>query len=53
MTVSCCDGRVTTAVGRAMATTIALSDNRNSSGGRCRRQPWLAVIASLTIASPA
>ena len=33
MIVSCCDGRVRVAVGRATATTSAVSASRNNSGG--------------------
>ena len=37
ITVSCCDGSVTTAAGRAIARIIKVSATRNSAGGRCRR----------------
>ena len=47
ITVSCCDGSVTTAAGRAIATSISARAPRNSSGGTCRRKRWPALIASL------
>ena len=50
MIVSCCDGRVTIAVGRAMATRSITSASRNNSGGRWRRNPCPAPIASRIMA---
>ena len=47
ITVSCCDGSVTTAAGRAIATSIRVNAARNSSGGTWRRRRWPALIASL------
>ncbi len=48
MIVSCCDGSVITAVGRATATNSAVSASRNSTGGTCLRQPGPRPSASLT-----
>ncbi len=50
MIVSFCDGSVTVAIGRAMATTSAASDNSISAGGIWRRQRCPRPSASLTIA---
>ena len=49
MTTSCCDGSVTTATGRAIATIISVSPTRNSAGGTCRRTRWPRPSASRTI----
>jgi hypothetical protein len=46
ITVSCCDGSVTTAAGRAMARIISVKAARNMSGGTWRRRRWLAPSAS-------
>ena len=46
--VCCCDGRVKTALGRAIATIATTSASRNSSGGTWRRIRWPGPIASLT-----
>ena len=48
MIVSCCEGSVITAVGRATATNSAASASRNSAGGTCLRQPGPRPSASLT-----
>ena len=37
ITVSCCEGSVTSAAGRASATIISASAARKSAGGTCRR----------------
>ena len=50
MIVSCCDGSVTTAAGRAIATIISVSAIRNRSGGTWRRKRLPAPIASRIIA---
>ena len=50
MIVSCCDGSVTTAVGREIAKIINASASRNRIGGMCRRTRPPAPIASFTIA---
>ncbi len=46
ITVSCCEGSVSTAAGRATARIISVSATRNSSGGTCRRKPAPAPWAS-------
>ena len=50
ITVSCCDGSVTTAAGRATASSSSVSASRNSSGGTCRRKRGPVPIASFTSA---
>ena len=47
-TVLCCEGSVTTAVGRATASSMHVSARRNSTGGTWRRQPGPRPIASRT-----
>ena len=47
------DGSVTTACGRAAASSIAASASRNSAGGMWRRIDWPGPIASLTMDSDA
>ena len=49
MMVSFCDGRVTTAKGRAAASSMAASDIKNSSGGICRRTLCPLPMASRTM----
>ena len=49
MIVSCCDGSVTTAAGRAIATIISVSAHRNKSGGTWRRKRLPTLCASRTI----
>ena len=48
MMVSCCEGSVTTAIGRDAASSIAARASRNSAGGTWRRNPGPLPIASLT-----
>ncbi len=48
MTVRCCEGSVTTAVGRAVASRSSVSARRNSDGGTWRRHPGPRPIASRT-----
>jgi len=43
------EGRTTTAIGRAAATSIAAMASRKSRGGRCRRMLCPAPMASRTI----
>ncbi len=43
------DGSITTAIGRAAATSIAASASRNRKGGTWRRMLWPVPIASRTI----
>ena len=43
------DGSTTTAIGRAAASSIAVSASRNKSGGMWRRTLWPALMASRTI----
>ena len=50
MIVCCCDGSVTIAVGRAIATSIAVNDSRSSAGGTCRRMRSPGPIAALSSA---
>ena len=49
ITVSCCDGSVTTAAGRAIATIISVNEARYRSGGTWRRRRPPAFCASRTI----
>ena len=49
MTVSCCDGSVTTAAGRAIARIIKVRATRNNAGGTCRRRRWPVPSASRMI----
>ena len=44
----CSDGRVTTALGRAMATIVAIIARRKRAGGTWRRNRWPGPIASRT-----
>ena len=53
MMVCWLDGSVTTACGRAAASSMAASASRNSAGGMWRRIVWPGPIASLTIDSDA
>ena len=48
-TVSCCEGSVTTAAGRAIATIIAIRASRNRMGGMCRRSVCAGPSASRII----
>ena len=50
ITVCCCDGSVTTAVGRAMPMINAASDSSSTAGGTWRRQRAPGAIAPLTMA---
>ena len=50
MIVSCCDGSITTAAGRAMATIISVSASRNSARRHVPAEALPAPIASRTIA---
>ena len=50
ITVSCADGSVITAAGRAVARINATSASANSSGGRCRRMRPPGPIAPFTSA---
>ena len=47
MMVSCCEGRVTTANGRAAASSMATIASRNSAGGMWRRTLKPVPMASL------
>ena len=47
------DGSVTTATGRAAASSSAAIDSRNRMGGMCRRTCWPVPIASFTMDSDA
>ena len=46
MIVSCCDGSVTTAAGRAIAMIMSVNAARNRTGGMCLRIRWPAPSAS-------
>jgi hypothetical protein len=46
MIVSCCDGSMTTAAGRAMAMIISVNAARNKTGGIWRRIRWPTPSAS-------
>ena len=50
ITVSCWEGRRTTAAGRAMAAIMRASDSRKSSGGTWRRSRAPVPMASFTMA---
>ncbi len=50
MMVSCCDGRLITAIGRPAATSSAATASNISAGGKWRRQATLVPIASFTSA---
>jgi hypothetical protein len=50
MMVCCCVGRVTTAVGRELATPSTASATSSSAGGTWRRQPVVLPSASFTSA---
>ncbi len=47
------EGRVTTATGRAAASSMAARASRNRNGGICRRIVWPAPMASFTMDSEA
>ena len=49
ITVSCCEGSVTTAAGRAIAISINATAARNRNGGMWRRNRRALLCASLTM----